>query len=84
MTDEQWTRATFERVECEAGDDEQTVYLRRMGMRLYFKELKMNSKRIQAAKEAKEAELVQNKTSTSSMSTAGKPAKKGKKKAAKK
>ena len=41
---------TFEKVGLEDNDSEREVFKRRMGMRNYFKELKMNTKRMQETK----------------------------------
>ena len=47
LTDVLWTKFTFEAVDSlEANDLASEVFRRRMGMRKYFKELKMNLKRI--------------------------------------
>lgn len=47
LTDQTWTRLTFERVSpLESADTDDEVFRRRMGMRTYFKELKMSMTRI--------------------------------------
>ncbi len=53
---ESFSNASFRRVEgLEEGDTEEEVYRRRMGLRHYFKELKMNMQRITRAKGLREA-----------------------------
>jgi len=52
----EYSQACFKRVEgVEDADSEWEMYRRRMGLRHYFKELKMNMARIKRAKEAREA-----------------------------
>jgi hypothetical protein len=47
LTEQTWTRLTFERVSpLESADTDDEVFRRRMGMRTYFKELKMSMTRI--------------------------------------
>ena len=44
-TELEWSEVTFKPVACESEDAEQEIYERRMGMRTYLKELKMNLSR---------------------------------------
>jgi len=72
---ETFSRATFKRVKgVEEFDDDREVFKRRMGLRHYFKELRMNMARIKKAKESR--------SGTASQDGAVKP--EGKKKASKK
>jgi len=50
LSDLEWTKLTFERVQVETQDTDEEVFLRRMGMRSYFKELKMSMRRIREGK----------------------------------
>lgn len=50
ISDLEWTKLTFERVQVETQDTDEEVFLRRMGMRSYFKELKMSMRRIKEGK----------------------------------
>lgn len=53
---ETFSNACFRRVEgVEEGDSDEEMYRRRMGLRHYFKDLKMNTLRIAKAKGAREA-----------------------------
>lgn len=53
---ETFSNACFRRVEAvEEGDSDEEMYRRRMGLRHYFKDLKMNTLRIAKAKGAREA-----------------------------
>jgi hypothetical protein len=67
LSDSEWTKLTFERTDFEVDDSDADVFRRRMGMRTYFKELRMNTRKLQESKSA------------ATTSQQGKPAKKGKK-----
>ena len=52
MPDSEWTKVTFERTDVEVDDLDADVFRRRMGMRTYFKELRMNTKKLHESKSA--------------------------------
>jgi len=52
MPDSEWTKVTFERTDVEVDDPDADVFRRRMGMRTYFKELRMNTKKLNESKSA--------------------------------
>ena len=54
LTEHAWTMLTFERMShLESADTDDEVFRRRMGMRTYFKELKMSMQRIEETKIAR-------------------------------